>query len=344
MNDTISGQEVVMENERAKVISEDEDGLTRGVLDFGSPDDTLDEAVVENPTGGSTSMRSEQLRLNRNFLEDAAPFELDGFGSVLEARTSRLQLSDDPEWTLPLGALVLIRGAQGSGKSCLLMNMLWRFSERYPKHHFLYYSFERQKAEILLRFCLLGAQQILPDKKGLDEHLAEWRRLLISEDPETLKRRCVVESPLAGLASMLTQGHRLHVVDRLMEVRDLTSSLETFAKNLPLTVVFIDGGDWLLHGGEAGGTTLPTLLAQLRRTARNLGLTLVMSLGDAVPPTPGSPTLYDAVGNLGVPWGGGGALHLEWLEPGRNQKLDIPLTAYNQRFVWKQVREAEEIE
>lgn len=336
-----------MENDRTKVISVDDDGMTRAVFDFGSPDDTLDEVVAENPPGGSsgsTSMRSEQLRLNRHFLEDAAPFELEGFAGGLESRTARLQLIDEPQWTLPVGGLVLIRGAQGSGKSCLMMNLMWRLSELYPSHHFLYYSFERQKTDILLRLCLLGAQQVFPDKKGLDEHLTEWRRLLMTEDPETLKRRCLNESPLAGLSYMLSHGNRLHIIDRLMEERDLVSSLETFARNLPMTAVFIDGGDWLLHSGEGTPNALPRLLSVLRRTARQLGLTLIMSLGEKPGASASSTTLYEAVGNLGMPWVGGGSLQLEWLEPARSVKLDIPMTGYNQRFVWKQIREAEEIE
>jgi len=334
-----------MEDDLTKDLSAD-DGMTRAVFDFGPPDETLDEAEAE-PGLGTTSMRSEQMRLNRHFLEDAAPFEIDGFGQILESRMARLQLHQDPEWSLPLESVILIRGDRGSGKSCLLMNMMWRIMELYPQHHFLYYSFKRSKPDLFLRMILLGAQQVMPGKKGLDSHLREWRKLLMAEDPETLKRRSTTESPLSGLATLLLHGHRMHIVDRLGDIRDVNGSLGTFAKSFPLAVVFIDGGDWLLHVNNKGPgmTNLPHLLAQLRRTARVLGITIVMSLSDSVAETNGSSTLYEAVGRLREPWGGDeGALVLDWLEPGHNIKIEIPILSYNQRFVWNRLREADEIE
>ncbi len=336
-----------MDNDRTRIVSSDDDGMTRAVLDFGPPDETLNEAEQESVVSGTTSMRSQQVRLNRNFLQDAAPFELEGFGQLLEARSARLPLCPAPDWSLPGASLVLVRGARGSGKSCLMMNLMWRLAELYPQQHLLFYSFERMKPEILLRMLLLGAQQLLPGKKTLDEHLEHWRKMLLSEDPESLKKRSAVEAHLSGLAFLLQQGHRLHVVDRLGDMNEIAASLDTFAQSLPLAAAFIDGGDWLLHadGREKESLSLPQLLAQLRRAARSRGIAVVMSLSEALPETPGSSTLYEAVAQLSEPWGGGdGSLVVNWLEPGHNRKYEIPMVPYNQRFVWNRLREAEEIE
>lgn len=335
-----------MENDQTKVMDPD-DGMTRAVFDFGPPDETLNEVDAEAVPAGSTSLRSEQLRLNRHFLEDAAPFELEGFAQKLEAGGARIQLHEHPEWSLPHESLILLRGERGSGKSCLLMNLMLRASELYPQHHFLYYSFERSKVEVFMRLLLLGSQQVLPGRKTLDEHLGEWRRMLLTEDPEVLKKRSTVESPLAGLAYMLQNGHRIHVVDRLGDTGDVVKSLETFSKSLPLTLAFIDGGDWLLHlmNKKPGTVSLPFLLAQLRKSARILGITIVMSLGEDLDETRGSSTLYAAVGHLSEPWGGGdGAMILDWMEPGHDVKLEIPMIPSSQRIIWNRLREADEIE
>ncbi len=334
-----------MDKDRTTILKDD-DGTTHALLDFGPPDETLDETDSE-PASGTSSMRSEQLRLNRRFLEDATPFELEGFGPLLESRKSRLELHQKPEWSLPAESLILLRGDRGSGKSCLLMNMMWRLSERYPGHHMVFFSFERSKPDVFMRLLLLGAQQVFPNRKGLDAHLEEWRNMVLMEDPETLKQRSSRESSLAGLAYLLQHGHRIHVVDRLGDLKDVVISLNTFASSFPMSVAFIDGGDWLLHTGDKGSAVdrLPQLLAQLRKTARALGITIVMGLSEAVPDTSGFSTLYEAVGCLDEPWGGGdGSLIMEWQEPGHSCKLEIPLLSYNQRFVWNGLREADEIE
>lgn len=335
-----------MKNDRTKVLSIEE-GTTRDLFDFGSPEETQSEIENGSPVDGMTSIRSGQMRLNRHFLEDAAPFELEGIGQALETASNRLQLHANPEWSMPLASLVLVRGRRVSGKSCLLMNMMWRLSELYREHHLLYYSFERTKPEVFLRLINLGGSVPLPGTKGLDEQLQEWRRLLQTEDPESLKKRSASEAALSGLACMLQQGYRMHVVDRLTDVDHVENSLETFAGSLPLSVAFIDGGDWLLHAGEKGygPGTLNRLLGKLRRKARLLGITIVMSLSDEFPETCGSSTLYEAVAGLDEPWGGGnGSLLVNWMEPGHQRRLEIPVMACSQRFIWNQLSEAVEIE
>ena len=345
-NDNIFTFEVAMKNDRTKMVRAD-NGMTRDMFDFGSPDETLNEMETEANPSGTSSIRSGQLRLNRHFLEDAAPFELEGIGQALEASVTRLQLNAEPEWSMPLSSLVLVRGGRGSGKSCLLMNLMWRMSELYPEHHLLYYSFERTKPEVFLRLILLGGQVALPGKEGLDEQLQEWRKLLLTEDPESLKKRSASEASMSGLAYLLQQGYRIHVVDRLTDIDNVENSLETFARSLPLSVAFIDGGDWLLHAGETvdGHLTLNRLLAKLRRKARFLGITIVLSLSDDFGETNGSSTLYEAVAGLNEPWGGGsGTLLVDWQEPAHHCRIEVPMMACNQRFIWNRLREAVEIE
>ena len=96
---------------------------------------------------------------------------------------------------------------------------------------------------------------------------------------------------------------------------------------------------------KPGTVSLPFLLAQLRKSARILGITIVMSLGEDLDETRGSSTLYAAVGHLSEPWGGGdGAMILDWMEHGHDVKLEIPMIPSSQRIIWNRLREADEIE
>ena len=271
-------------------IKDDSQGKTR-IVDKRELAEEYRTEMLKTMFPGRTD--AELVKINRNFLRDAAPFELDRLISEVKKSPDSLlsgfnQL--DAFIRIPGGALTLVTGNRKQGKSLFMMNMMFNMTRQYKNKHFIFYTYEESMREIELKLINLagdtafdpddfkdGWSTRLPDPTNLDV----WRSMLKTmTEPELLKLASEVPS-CKGLMNFLDVSSRIHIIDSCYPVSELIESVKLFNGPFLVGAVFVDFIQKIENGGDNQNDRNVRVLAvsdRLRKFIKDTGYPLVVAV------------------------------------------------------------------
>jgi hypothetical protein len=253
---------VITEYEAGKTISSDETSPEKTIVAFNRDDikkkiadDMADipevgpeeleqdylSSLIKSPLPNRTN--EEQMRINRNFLRDAEPFQVERLMEEVKRTTEELSTgfaSLDRWLRIPLHKLTLIASRPGHGKTSFMLNMILNMSRIYKTKHFLYYSYNEPRQDIEIKLINMSGEKPFAPMAGISNNFERWKYEFQISDVETLKNKAETDAEFIGLKHFLEVSHRIHVIDANYNIVDLFDSIEAFSRTLSIGCVFID--------------------------------------------------------------------------------------------------------
>jgi KaiC/GvpD/RAD55 family RecA-like ATPase len=199
--------------------------------------------LISKPFSNRTEQ--ERLKINRNFLRDAEPLNLERLQEDVKNEASELATgftSLDRWISIPNRQLTLIVSRPLHGKTTFMLNLLLNLCRMCPKHHFLYYTYgeSRQDVEIkLINMCSeIPFSSREPD--GFTTNFKRWQYEIRNRDIDYLIKKSETDPEYRGLKHFLDIASRVHVMDGNYHIVDLLDSIQAFKSTLPVGAVFID--------------------------------------------------------------------------------------------------------
>ena len=131
----------------------DLDGITPDIptIDDEEPLDTKEQSkVLKNLFPDKT--KEEKLKINRNFLRVVEPFKLYRLVDEIKNFPENLKTGFtclDHSIRIPQSAITLVASHSRIDKNLFLLNLIWNMVNQYPYKHFLYFTYEDIRREIL---------------------------------------------------------------------------------------------------------------------------------------------------------------------------------------------------
>ena len=152
----------------------------------------------------------------------------------------------DKEIRIPVGAITLVAGRPGDGKTTMLYNLLLSMAEEYPDKKFYFFTYEESEADLLLKilnriiakdFILEGKAHKYKDEKGNVpsnnlQFIESYLRAQHTNIPE-------IEEGKAKLDAYI-KGNRIQVVDNFLKVEELAEIIRTANSRENIGAVFVD--------------------------------------------------------------------------------------------------------
>jgi hypothetical protein len=192
---------------------------------------------------GRTRSDEDQVRINRNFLRDAEPFQVERLMEELKSTPDELLTgfpSLDRFLRIPLQKMSIIASRPGHGKTAFMLNMMLNMSRIYGNKHFLYYSYGEPRRDIELKLINMSGEKPFAEKKGVTGNVDRWRGEFQDLDPAAIKEKAEKEIEYKGLKNFLEVSGRFHVIDANYNIVELMDSIETFVRTLSVGAVFVD--------------------------------------------------------------------------------------------------------
>lgn len=197
---------------------------------------------------------AELVKINRNFLKDAVPFDLSRLISDMKRIPGSLKTGFkelDEVIHIPNGAITLVAGNSKQGKSLFMMNMLFNMTQIYKGKHFLYYTYEEAKKDCEIKFINLAGEKPFnfansekTDKDNPDleikTNLDRWKLKLKTASETELLKFASEDLSYKGLMNFLDVSSRIHIIDSNYNVNDLIESIKLFKGPFIIGAVFID--------------------------------------------------------------------------------------------------------
>lgn len=187
---------------------------------------------------------SARVKINRNFLRDAAPFRLEILIDDIKRAQNNLRTgftSLDSSISIPQSAVTVISSRPKHGKTCFMLNLMINFLRLYPEKHFLYYTFSEHKREIELKLINMCGETYFTDLMGQKSNLARWEyELENTQDVKLLLNYSMQNPQYKGLSNFLDLSRRIHIIAENYSIDELTDSIRTFRNAFPLGAVFLD--------------------------------------------------------------------------------------------------------
>jgi replicative DNA helicase len=218
-----------------------------------------DEFVRESETQRLKSMfpgktEAEYVKINRNFLKDAEPFNLARLINDMKNAPEDLRTGFkvyDHYFHLPGGAITLITGGPKQGKSLFMMNMMLNMVRQYRGKHFIYYTYEENRKDIELKLInMLGKKPFdnpaggkagqEADKAGIKTNLEFWKNRLKTLHEAELLKAAAEDDAYSGLSTFLDLADRIHIVDKNYSISHLIESIKLFNGPFLVGAVFVD--------------------------------------------------------------------------------------------------------
>jgi len=248
-----------------KSISQENDTTGDKTLSIFNKDDIrkkLDDELVEVPEIEADDMQTEylsrlisrpfahrteeeRLKINRNFLRDAAPLTLERLkDDVISAPEELLTgFSSLDRWiSIPNRKFTFIAGRSQHGKTMFMLNLLLNMCRKYPDKHFIYYTYGEPIQDIELKLInMSGDKPFSPiESEGTSNNFKRWKYELQNTDIDTLNRMAETKSEYNGLKRFLEVSSRIHIIDGNYQIVDLIDSIKAFNSTLTIGGVFID--------------------------------------------------------------------------------------------------------
>jgi replicative DNA helicase len=199
--------------------------------------------LISKPFAHKTE--EERLKINRNFLRDAEPLTLELLKEDIDNASEELSLgfpSLDHSVSLPSQRFTLIASRPQHGKTIFMLNMLLNMCRKYPRQHFLYYSYGEPKQDIEIKLINISGEIpfSLLENKGITTNFKRWQYELKLGDLHTLKDKAESNPEYKGLKNFLEISSRIHIIDANYNINDLLDSIRAFNNTLPVGAIFID--------------------------------------------------------------------------------------------------------
>lgn len=199
--------------------------------------------LISKPFAHKTE--EERLRINRNFLRDAAPLTLELLKEDMESASEELSMgfrSLDNRISIPNRKFTLIASRPQHGKTTFMLNMLLNMCRMYPERHFLYFSYGEPKQDIEIKLINISGEIPFSSMEtgGITTNFKRWQYELKNRDISTLKGLAETDPEYKGLKNFLEISSRIHIIDGNYNIIDLLDSIRAFKNTLSLGAVFID--------------------------------------------------------------------------------------------------------
>jgi replicative DNA helicase len=256
------------------------------------PDDYKDQIepedmshIIKSYLPGRTD--EEKIRINRNFLKDAEPFRIEQLIEDIKKIPDGLLTgfeSLDQLITIPPNAVTIITSRPKHGKTCFMLNMLLNMCRQYKEKHFLFYTYEAPKWEIMIKLLNMCGTKQFDQQEGIKSNLDRWKYEFKHTDIETLKKKANNDkeySEYSGLKNFLDISPRIHLISSGHHIIDLVDSIQSFEKAFNVGAVFIDSLQ-KIHPGYEKSTIerqpqLQDISGHLRKLANETRFPLIVS-------------------------------------------------------------------
>jgi len=175
------------------------------------------------------------LRMSRG-VQAPEPYLLEDLAGDIQALGSGLTTgwsSLDELARIPQGAITLVAGRPGQGKTTLQLNLLANMLKAYPAKSFSLFSYEEAKPWLSLKLIMLLAGRVLSQAFNLEAYLNYMRE----------KRACQPDKEIEKAISLFeewTGSGRLLISDKRLPAEDLASTIGYLAQRAEVGAVVID--------------------------------------------------------------------------------------------------------
>jgi len=176
-----------------------------------------------------------QLRASRGVLAPE-PYLMEDFSADLASMTAGLSTGWsklDELARLPQGAITLIAGRPGQGKTTLLLNLLANMLNAYPDKSFYFFSYEEGKSWLALKLIMAMAGKVLHPAFNLEAYLNYIREKRASEPVAEIERA------IRHFEKWTASG-RLWLSDKRLPAEDLASTIGFLAQRGEVGAVLLD--------------------------------------------------------------------------------------------------------
>ena len=135
---------------------------------------------------------------------------------------------------IPQGALSILGGRPGHGKTTLQLNLLLNFLRQYPDKRFYLFSYEEARFWLALKLIMILAGEIL----DAEHNQAEYMKYLHKERGQLRAFPAIDEA--VSTYSRLTSSGRLTIIDRRPCAEELASTLALVTRQCDVGAIIID--------------------------------------------------------------------------------------------------------
>lgn len=132
---------------------------------------------------------------------------------------------------IPIGAITIIAGRPGHGKTTLQLNLLVNMLRRYPNKKFYFFSYEESRRAIATKLIMLLAREMLSQKTNSEAYLNYFQEKRGSNQK--------IEQAIKEYEKLTTSG-RLLISDKTYTAEDLSLVIGLLAKGGDTGAVIVD--------------------------------------------------------------------------------------------------------
>lgn len=177
------------------------------------------------------------MRVTRG-LELPEPYLLGGFMEDITSTPEALSTgwpSLDNLAKIPAGALTIIAGRPGQGKTTFQLNLLSNLLRTYPEKKFYYFSYEEAKKAIALKLIMIRAGVVLQAESNYGAYIHYMKNRQASQGTSNSR----IEGALREYEELTSTG-RLLVADNMYQAEDLATVISLLAKKEDTGAVLVD--------------------------------------------------------------------------------------------------------
>jgi len=175
------------------------------------------------------------LRMSRG-VQEPEPYLLEDLAGDIQSLGSGLTTgwsSLDDLARIPQGAITLVAGRPGQGKTTLQLNLLANMLKAYPAKSFYLFSYEEAKPWLSLKLIMLLAGKVLSPAFNLEAYLNYMREKRASQADKQIEQAI-------SLFEEWTGSGRLLISDKRLPAEDLASTIGYLAQRAEVGAVVID--------------------------------------------------------------------------------------------------------
>ncbi len=196
----------------------------------------LQERASEGDLAGAETILEEGLQSFRRSrgVDLPEPYLLEALVSDLLNTSEGLKTgldSLDRIFTLPQGAITIIAGRPGHGKTSLLLNLLLNLVRMYPDWKFYFFSYEEARKFLGLKLVMILAGEVLSESYNQGAYLNYFQ--------EKRGQNKAIEQAISTYETYVSSG-RLVLSDRMLPAEDLAATLNTLSSRGEIGAVLVD--------------------------------------------------------------------------------------------------------
>ena len=135
---------------------------------------------------------------------------------------------------IPQGALSIVGGRPGHGKTTLQLNLLLNFLRQYPDHRFYLFSYEEARMWLALKLIMILADEVLDTEHNQAEYMRYLRR-----ERGRLRSFPAIDKAVSTYSDFTSSG-RLTIVDRRPCAEDLAATIARITRQGKVGAIIID--------------------------------------------------------------------------------------------------------